>query len=436
MKKKLLICFQNSYVLKQYEDDFKELSNKFDITLIISNYSVFRDQKDKLKKFANNISIDNFFIIPFYSNGLNRGIFDIIRTHFFLKNLKKKINFDDFSTCISDSKFFLWHRIILETFLNKSCVQIGIAHSLSTMPVEKFEELIKGNDIYTLVKSMHKLREVKKKEKKRKSLLTRLNNVKKRFLDIIIDRRILSYFFYKKNFNYKHLDFNLVSETEKFDFRITFFYSAFYFWKKWYNNGKVFICSKTTKCICKEKEDKNRILFLSSGKIFVKPFNELDNTHQKMYDVLNNIISFVKKIKNENPSIDVLDIKHHPRTLNENKNFFEIKLKEKIGDKFTLNYLDDSKNITKIACNYKFAFGPITTSLHFLENCKNIKIYCLKSLSKDKYGDKYFLKSFNEKIIFFDDEKKIEDENLKKYQNFMEKIDKIDFCTLISKLSK
>ena len=32
----LLICFQNSYVLKQYEDDFKELSNKFDITLIIS----------------------------------------------------------------------------------------------------------------------------------------------------------------------------------------------------------------------------------------------------------------------------------------------------------------------------------------------------------------------------------------------------------------
>ena len=28
---------------------------------------------------------------------------------------------------------------------------------------------------------------------------------------------------------------------------------------------------------CKEKEDKNRILFLSSGKIFVKPFNELDN---------------------------------------------------------------------------------------------------------------------------------------------------------------
>ena len=35
MKKKLLICIQNSYVLNQYEDDFRELSNKFDITLII-----------------------------------------------------------------------------------------------------------------------------------------------------------------------------------------------------------------------------------------------------------------------------------------------------------------------------------------------------------------------------------------------------------------
>jgi len=346
------------------------------------------------------------------------------------------MNFDDFSSCISDSKFFLWHRVILETFLNKSCVQIGIAHSLNTMPIEKFEELINGKDIYTLVKSMHKLRQANKKEKKRKSFFTRLNNVKKRFLDLIIDRQILAYFFYKRSFNYKHLDFNLVSETEKFDFRITFFYSAFYFWNKWYNNGKVYICSKTKKCICKENIDKKKILFLSTGKIFVKPFNKSDNTHQKMHDVLNNIISFVHKIKNENPSINVLDIKHHPRTLDENKNFFEIKLKEKIGDKFTLNYLDDTKNITKIACNYKFAFGPITTSLHFLENCKNIKIYCLKSLSKDKYGDKYFLKLLNENIIFFDDEKKIEDENLKKYQNLIEKKDKVDFCTLISKLSR
>tara|TARA_B100000902_G_scaffold331874_1_gene329516 strand:- start:19093 stop:20400 length:1308 start_codon:yes stop_codon:yes gene_type:complete len=435
MKKKLLICIQNSYVLSQYENHFKELSNKFDITLIISNYLVDSDKKEKLKKFANSILIDKFFIIPFYSNGLSRNIFDVINTHIFLKNLKKKINFHDFSSCISDGKFFLWHRVILETFLNESCIQIGIAHSLITMPVEKFDELINGKDIYSLVKSMHKLREVKKKEKKRNNFLAKLNNVKKRFLDLMIDRRILSYLFYKKNFDYNHLDFNLSSETEKFDFKITFFYSTFYFWNKWYNNGKVYICSNSSKCVCKEK-DKNKILFLSSGKIFVKPFNDTDNTHQKMYDTINNVSSFLTKIKDENPSVNILEIKHHPRSLEENKKFFEIKLKEKMGERFTINNLVNTETITKIACNYKFAFGPVTTALKFLESCKNIKLYCLKSLSKDKYGDKYFLKLINEKIIFFDDEKQIEDQNLKKYQNLIVKKDRDNFCSLIYKLSK
>ena len=55
MKKKLLICIQNSYVLKQYENDLRELSNKFEITLIISNYLVDRDQKEKLEKFVNKV---------------------------------------------------------------------------------------------------------------------------------------------------------------------------------------------------------------------------------------------------------------------------------------------------------------------------------------------------------------------------------------------
>jgi len=436
MKKKLLICIQNSYVLNQYENDFKNLSSKFDITLIISNYMVDKQNRENLYKFAESVSLEKIFIIPFYSEKLRRSFFDIIKTHLYLVNLKKKINFNLFNACISDGKFFIWHRVILETFLNKSCVQIGIAHSLSTMPVEKFEELLNGKDIYTLVKSLHKLREVKKKEKKRKSFYTKLNNIKKRFFDIVIDRKILSYFFYKRNFNYKHLDFNLAGETEKFDFKITFFYSAFYFWKKWYNNGKVFICSKATKCVCKKNNDKNKILFLGTGKIFVKPFNTSDNTHQIMYDFINNVSLFIQKIKNENPLINILDIKHHPRALDDNKIFFENRLKEKIGDKFSVNYLENTENIAQIACNYKIAFGPVTTALKFLENCKNIKLYCLKSLSKDKYGDKYFLKLINEKIIFFDDEKQIEDQNLKKYQNLIVKKDRDNFCSLIYKLSK
>ncbi len=433
MKKKLLICIQNSYVLNQYEDDFKELSNTFDITLIVSNYLIDNYKKEKLKKFANNVSIHNFFVIPFYSDGLNRGIFDIIKTHFFLKNLKKKINFDDFSSCISDSKFFLWHRIILETFLNKSCVQIGIAHSINTMPVEKFKELINGKDIYKIVKSMHKLREVKKKEKKRKSFLTKINNVKKRFLDIVIDRKILSYFFYKKNFNYKHLDLNLGSETERFDFKITFFQSSFYFWNKWYNNGKVYICNKLTNCSCNDNK-KDRILFLGTGKIFVKPFNNSDNTLLMMNDIVDRVSLFVNKIKREDLTISNLDIKHHPRALEENKTIFEEKLREKIRDILSIGTIDLNDNITKINCNYKVAFGAVSSALKYLESCKNIKIYCIKSLSKEKHGDDYFLNLINEKIIFYDDEKDIKDENYKKYENLVQKKETEDFSSLISKL--
>ena len=433
MKKKLLICIQNSYVLNQYEDDFKELSNTFDITLIVSNYLIDNYKKEKLKKFANNVSIHNFFIIPFYSDGLNRGIFDIIKTHFFLKNLKKKINFDDFSSCISDSKFFLWHRIILETFLNKSCVQIGIAHSINTMPVEKFEELINGKDIYTIVKSMHKLREVKKKEKKRKSFLTKLNNVKKRFLDIVIDRNILSYFFYKKNFNYKDLDLNLGSETERFDFKITFFQSSFYFWNKWYNNGKVYICNKLTNCSCNDNK-KDRILFLGTGKIFVKPFNNSDNTVLMMGNVVDRVSNFVKKIKNEEPTIIKLNVKHHPRTLKENKIIFEEKLKEKIGNILSIGTIDANDSISKISCNHKVAFGAVSSALKYLESCKNIKIYCLKSLSKEKHGDNYFLKLLNENIIFYDDENYTKDENYIKYEHLVQKVKVDDFSSLIFKL--
>ena len=97
------------------------------------------------------------------------------------------------------------------------------------MPVEEFDELINGKDIYSLVKSMHKLRG-KKREKKRNSFLTRLNNVKKRFFDIVIDRReFFLIFFLKQVLIIGILDFNLNSETEKFDFKITFFTAHFIF---------------------------------------------------------------------------------------------------------------------------------------------------------------------------------------------------------------
>ena len=433
MKKKLLICIQNSYVLNQYENDFRELSNKFDITLIISNYLINNDKKEKLKKFVNNILIDKFFIIPFYSEGLNRNIFDIIGTHFFLKNLKKKINFNNFSACISDNKVFLWNRIILETYLKKTCVQIGIYHDNITMPIQKFEELLDGKDIYILIKSMHKLREANDKIKNKNGILTKIQNVKKRILDVIIDRRLISLIFHKRNFNYNHLDLNLGSETQKFDHKITFFFSSFYFWDKWYNNGKVYLCSKLAKCICKDFK-KDHILFVATGKIFVKPFNNSDNTVLMMSNVVDRVSNFVIKIKNEESSIIKLNIKHHPRTLKENKIIFEEKLKKKIGNILSIGTIDSNDSITKISCNYKIAFGAVSSALKYLESCKNIKIYCLKSLSKEKHGDNYFLKLLNENIIFYDDENYTKDENYKKYENLVQKVKVDDFSSLIFKL--
>lgn len=433
MKKKLLICIQNSYVLNQYEDDFRELSNKFDITLIISNYLIDSKKKENLNKFANNISIDRFFIIPFYSNGLDRSIFDIMNTHFFLKNLKKKINFNKFSSCISDGKVFLWQKVILETLLNKQCIQIGISHDIITMPIQKFKELLDGKDIYILIKSMHKLRQVIENKKRKNNIFTKIQNIKKRFLDLIIDRRLISYIFHKRNFNYNSLDLNLGSETEQFDFKITFFQSSFYFWNKWYNNGKVYICNKLTKCSCNDNK-KDRILFLGTGKIFVKPFNNSDNTLLIMDDVVNRVSLFVNKIKREDLTISKLDIKHHPRALEENKTIFEEKLKEKIRDILSIGTVDINDSITKISCNYKVAFGAVSSALKYLESCKNIKIYCIKSLSKEKHGDDYFLKLLNEKIIFYDDEKDTNDENYKKYENLVQKKETEDFSSLISKL--
>ena len=74
MKKKLLVCIQNSYVLNQYEGDFKKLSSKFDITLIISNSLVDKEKRQNLYKFAESVSISNLFIVPFYSKKFNRNI--------------------------------------------------------------------------------------------------------------------------------------------------------------------------------------------------------------------------------------------------------------------------------------------------------------------------------------------------------------------------
>ena len=108
------------------------------------------------------------------------------------------------------------------------------------LPIEKIKELLDNQDILKIVKSVHKLRQIIPtiKEKKKKKLRIRLHNTFKRFLDLFLDRTFLSYIFYARNFKYDKYDLNSNGETKKYDIKITFYYSAFLFWKKWYQIEK------------------------------------------------------------------------------------------------------------------------------------------------------------------------------------------------------
>ena len=78
----------------------------------------------------------------------------------------------------------------------------------------------------------------------------------------------------------------------------------------------------------------------------------------------------------------------------------------------------------------------MSSALKYLETCKHIKVYCLKSLSNEKYGDKYFLKLLNEKIVFYDEVEIKEDEKYKLYKNLV-KDQKVEiFSSLIYNLCK
>ena len=82
------------------------------------------------------------------------------------------------------------------------------------------------------------------------------------------------------------------------------------------------------------------------------------------------------------------------KTANEDDLIIWEKLKEKIGNILSIGTIDTNDSITKIGCNYKVAFGAVSSALKYLESCKNIKIYCLKSLSKEKHGDNSVFFSF------------------------------------------
>ena len=65
------------------------------------------------------------------------------------------------------------------------------------------------------------------------------------------------------------------------------------------------------------------------------------------------------------------------------------------------------------------------------KSCKNIQVYCLKSLDMESYGNDYFLKLLNEEIIFYDDLNNRNDINVEKFTKKIKKISRVNFSNYI-----
>lgn len=418
-KKKLLFCLHNFYMIKNYLHDLNKLKDKFDITILTSNNTLstkYKINKITLKK-INNIKI---FIIPYYGTDDKRSLFRIIYNHIYLLKIKKKILFKDFEICISDNNFFIWQRIILENYLSKECKKLGITTGSIALNLKVFKKILQGQKLERFLTKIHKLRIYSEnRRKKEKNLIKKFSNVKERFLDIIVDRVILSLLFQKKVFNYKTYDLNLM-ETDKFEKKIVFYYSNYLFWKQIYNKNDVILCKHENNCIC-NNSNKNKILFLSS--FMDENFDELSNQ-------IDRVINFFYTINKNDINKKELHIKHHPM----DKNIIKINkvFKDKIKNKFKIKFIKSDVILENISCNYKIAFGMLSTALSDIKkSCKNIQVYCLKSLDMKMYGNDYFLKLLNEEIIFYDDLNNRNDINVEKFTKKIKKISRVNFSNYI-----
>jgi hypothetical protein len=439
MKKKLLlVCFQNYYVLEDYKYDLEKLTNEFDISVCVSNFKLNNQKKKELEYFCKQNKIQKLMVIPYYSSskGGERSLISIIFTHLYLILLRVKINFKNFQYCLSDNKLFIWQKIINERLLSQKCLKIGIANDPILLPTQKIKDLLKGDDIVQIVKSVHKLREVipliKKENKK---IGKKISNTIRRYLDLYLDRTFLSYIFYGRSFNYEKYDFNCNGETKKFDLKLTFYYSAYVFWKKWYNEkNSVHLLKHKNNCNCK-KNIKKKVVFLSSGPLLTLPANISEEKISKIKTQSINVAKFVNNLVKKNPEIDELSLKHHPRALEFNKNLFNETIFKNLDSKIKISHINSNELITDISCKYAIAFGVMSGALQkFKSSCNEIEVFCLKSLSKERFGEEYFLKLLNEDIIFFDDDNNEADKNYLEYLKNVEKKDKEFFSDFITNI--
>jgi hypothetical protein len=393
MKKKILICIQNPFAIDNIFETIKKICKYAEISIITTNYFINQYQRAKYTKFKKDNNLKDFIFIPFYQNNSYRSMISIIKTHIFLKDLEKKFDFKDFDLCISDSKFFIWHRIILDKFLSSKCILIGLALDATVIPLNKFKDLIEGAKPWKIVKSLHKLREPNNK-KKNPFFIKKIINIYNKIKDIVIDRQILSIIFHKQNFKYEKYDLNLL-ETKKFDYRLSFFFSSHFFWKKIYGDNKCFLVNLESSCKCVDNENKNKALFIST---LWDNFGKEEEFLKKLEEIKIYFLKFKKRY----PNILEIDFKFHP--MESMNNIKLIKDEVKRLNLIKVNFIENTLSLQEIACNYSCVIGVMSSALLYLKNfCKTIDVYCLKLLS-EKVAGKYFnLKLINENIKIYDE---------------------------------
>ena len=72
----------------------------------------------------------------------------------------------------------------------------------------------------------------------------------------------------------------------------------------------------------------------------------------------------------------------------------------------------------------------------FSASCNTLKVFCLKSLSKERFGEEYFLKLLNENIFFYDDENNELDSNYNRYTKDLNKEKRQNFSQFILDICK
>ena len=400
MKKKILICLKNPFAIDNLFLEIRLLSKSFDITLLTTNYLLNNSLKEKYERYKKMNYIKSINYIPYFSNRLSRSIRTIIFTHIFLKKLQKQIDFKNFDICFSDNKFDIWQRVVFENFISKKCIQVGLTVDAVVIPLENFKELISGGDVMKIVKNLHKLRQDKKIKKNKTSYLNRFQNFINRQKDILFDRKIISKMFYSKEFNHKELDFNLL-ETNKFDYKLSFFYSSYYFWNKIYKKNSFLINLKNDcKCDRSSVNKKNKAIFISTL------WSEYKKHEHSINEKIQNISTFFQVLKQKNPHLNQLDFRFHPE---EDVQVIKSIKKEIINQNLNfINFMENNINLNELSCNYSNAFGALSGALVYLKKfCNNIEVYCLRSLSEEIYGEYYYLKMINEGVIHYDDINKI-----------------------------